>query len=149
MSQWQNWALIGVVLLTFSGIAGEKPKTRATIPPTNSTEAPPTKPGPTAAEPLVPYWPQFHGPKGDNISLETGLLKKWPEKGPKLLWSRQWTSTAISNGRRQPVMLGQAVTQARGVPRPSTMTDSTTKARWGKSCASTPKPARKSGASTF
>ncbi len=42
----------------------------------------------------MPYWPQFHGPKGDNISLETGLLKQWPEKGPKLLW----TSKGIGGG---------------------------------------------------
>jgi len=33
-----------------------------------------------------PWWPHFHGPKRDNVSRETGLLKKWPEGGPKLLW---------------------------------------------------------------
>jgi outer membrane protein assembly factor BamB len=33
-----------------------------------------------------PWWPQFHGPRRDNVSQETGLLKKWPEEGPKLLW---------------------------------------------------------------
>ena len=33
-----------------------------------------------------PWWPHFHGPKRDNVSRETGLLKKWPESGPKLLW---------------------------------------------------------------
>lgn len=32
-------------------------------------------------------WPQFNGPNRDNISKETGLLKQWPEGGPKLLWS--------------------------------------------------------------
>jgi len=32
-------------------------------------------------------WPQFRGPNRDGISTETGLLKKWPEGGPKLLWS--------------------------------------------------------------
>jgi len=37
----------------------------------------------SAAEPT---WPVFHGPKGDNISTETGLLTSWPEEGPKLLW---------------------------------------------------------------
>jgi outer membrane protein assembly factor BamB len=31
-------------------------------------------------------WPRFHGPKGDNISSETGLLKKWPGGGPTLAW---------------------------------------------------------------
>lgn len=24
-----------------------------------------------------PYWPRFHGPGGDNLSAETGLLKTW------------------------------------------------------------------------
>jgi len=32
-------------------------------------------------------WPQFHGPNRDNLSTETGLLKKWPENGPALLWT--------------------------------------------------------------
>ncbi|MHC4113103.1 MAG: PQQ-binding-like beta-propeller repeat protein, partial [Planctomycetota bacterium] len=31
-------------------------------------------------------WPQFHGPRRDNRSDETGLLKEWPEGGPKLVW---------------------------------------------------------------
>ncbi len=33
-----------------------------------------------------PSWPVFHGPKGDNKSTDTGLLKSWPDGGPKLLW---------------------------------------------------------------
>ena len=32
-------------------------------------------------------WPQFRGPNRDGKSAETGLLKKWPQAGPKLLWS--------------------------------------------------------------
>ncbi|MHC4638343.1 MAG: PQQ-like beta-propeller repeat protein, partial [Planctomycetota bacterium] len=32
-------------------------------------------------------WPQFRGPNRDGKSPETGLLKKWPEGGPKMLWS--------------------------------------------------------------
>ena len=32
-------------------------------------------------------WPQFRGPNRDGKSTETGLLKKWPEGGPELLWS--------------------------------------------------------------
>ncbi len=32
-------------------------------------------------------WPQFRGPNRDGKSAETGLLKKWPEEGPELLWS--------------------------------------------------------------
>lgn len=35
---------------------------------------------------LATDWPVFHGPKGDNISTETGLLNSWPKDGPTLLW---------------------------------------------------------------
>ncbi|MBN1804120.1 MAG: PQQ-like beta-propeller repeat protein [Sedimentisphaerales bacterium] len=31
--------------------------------------------------------PRFRGPSGDGIFPETGLLKKWPDGGPKLAWS--------------------------------------------------------------
>jgi outer membrane protein assembly factor BamB len=31
-------------------------------------------------------WPQWRGPKRDGKSEEKGLLKQWPEGGPKLLW---------------------------------------------------------------
>ena len=33
------------------------------------------------------FWPQFHGPNRNNISTETGLLKRWPTDGPTLLWT--------------------------------------------------------------
>ena len=31
-------------------------------------------------------WPQWRGPNRDGRSADTGLLKKWPNDGPKLLW---------------------------------------------------------------
>ena len=31
-------------------------------------------------------WPSWRGPNRDDISTETGLLKSWPEGGPKKLW---------------------------------------------------------------
>jgi outer membrane protein assembly factor BamB len=48
-------------------------------------------------------WPCFHGPKGDNISTETGLLKEWPKDGPTLLWTCKgigegFGSPSIANG---------------------------------------------------
>jgi len=48
-------------------------------------------------------WPQFHGPRRDNISTETGLLKKWPPGGPKLLWTARgigfgYSTVAIAEG---------------------------------------------------
>ncbi len=39
-------------------------------------------------------WPCFHGPRRNNLSTETGLLKVWPEDGPELLW----TATGIGHG---------------------------------------------------
>lgn len=48
----------------------------------------------TVAQAVAGDWPQFHGPRRDNKSAETGLLKQWPEGGPKLLW----TATGIGHG---------------------------------------------------
>ena len=39
-------------------------------------------------------WPCFHGPRRDNLSTETGLLQRWPQEGPELLW----TATGIGHG---------------------------------------------------
>jgi len=33
-----------------------------------------------------PNWPRWRGPTNDGKSADTGLLKSWPEGGPKLLW---------------------------------------------------------------
>lgn len=41
-----------------------------------------------AAENQTP-WPQFHGPRRDNRSEETGLLEQWPDGGPTRLWTAQ------------------------------------------------------------
>ena len=48
-------------------------------------------------------WPQFHGPKRDNLSTEKGLLQKWPESGPALLWTAQglghgYASVSVASG---------------------------------------------------
>jgi outer membrane protein assembly factor BamB len=31
-------------------------------------------------------WPQWRGPNRDDVSKETGLLRSWPEGGPKRVW---------------------------------------------------------------
>jgi len=36
---------------------------------------------------LANDWPQWRGPSRDDLSKETGLLKQWPEGGPKKIWS--------------------------------------------------------------
>jgi outer membrane protein assembly factor BamB len=48
-------------------------------------------------------WPGWRGPNRDGISTETGLLKTWPEGGPKLLWEAEgcgqgYSSVAIAGG---------------------------------------------------
>ena len=49
-------------------------------------------------------WPQWHGPKRDNVSTETGLLRQWGPNGPALAWQASglglgFSSLAITNGR--------------------------------------------------
>ncbi|MFQ6034260.1 MAG: PQQ-binding-like beta-propeller repeat protein [Sedimentisphaerales bacterium] len=48
-------------------------------------------------------WPQFRGPNRDGKSAETGLLKEWPNGGPKLLWEVfglgiGFSSVAVADG---------------------------------------------------
>jgi len=42
-------------------------------------------------------WPQFHGPRRDNLCRETGLLQTWPEGGPAKLWTCQGLGIGFSN----------------------------------------------------
>jgi len=50
-------------------------------------------------------WPQFHGPKRDNRSADTGLLKAWPTGGPPRLWE----ATGIGEGYSSPAIAGGRV----------------------------------------
>jgi outer membrane protein assembly factor BamB len=59
---------------------------------------------PAAAADQGCSWPQFHGPRRDNVSTETGLLARWPEGGPKKLWTAQglghgFATVSIADGR--------------------------------------------------
>ena len=50
-----------------------------------------------------PSWPEFHGPGRTNLSPEKGLLKKWPQEGPRLIWKfsqcgRGYSGVAIAQG---------------------------------------------------
>ncbi len=49
-------------------------------------------------------WPQFLGPRGTGVSGETGLLDKWPENGPPVLWER-----TIGTGYSAPSVRGDRV----------------------------------------
>lgn len=49
-------------------------------------------------------WPQWRGPNRDGKSSETGLLKEWPQDGPRLLWEIKglgpgYSSVAIVDGK--------------------------------------------------
>ena len=50
-------------------------------------------------------WPQFRGPERDAKSTDTKLLKKWPEGGPKLLW----TKTGLGAGYTQAIVAGGTI----------------------------------------
>jgi outer membrane protein assembly factor BamB len=49
-------------------------------------------------------WPRFLGPRGDNTSLETGLLDRWSTNGPPVLWE-----AAVGTGYSAPSVIGNQV----------------------------------------
>ncbi len=76
------------------------PPEKATSPETAVREQDPAPQPTTPSAPVdlsdteTPYWPRFHGPTGDNLSTDTGLMKQWPDEGPPL----DWTAEGIGNG---------------------------------------------------
>lgn len=49
-------------------------------------------------------WPQWRGPNRDGVCTEKGLLKSWPDAGPKLLWEvsglgKGYSTMAIVEGK--------------------------------------------------
>ena len=48
-------------------------------------------------------WPQWLGPQRDGVWRETGIVEKFPEGGPKVLWRMEigggYTGPAIANGK--------------------------------------------------
>ena len=50
-------------------------------------------------------WPQWRGPQRDGISQESGLLKRWPAEGPKLLWQ----VNGIGDGFSTPSVVGTRI----------------------------------------
>ncbi|MCP4256173.1 MAG: PQQ-binding-like beta-propeller repeat protein [Planctomycetes bacterium] len=50
-----------------------------------------------------PSWPEHHGSGRTNISSDKGLLKEWPEGGPRLIWTysqcgKGYSGVAIAQG---------------------------------------------------
>ena len=48
-------------------------------------------------------WPQWMGPRQDDVWRETGLLERFPEGGPKVLWRAEvaggYAGPAVADGR--------------------------------------------------
>ncbi|HUT90359.1 MAG TPA: PQQ-binding-like beta-propeller repeat protein [Thermoguttaceae bacterium] len=83
-------------------LTGEDTRASSGDTPATSDDAPSAGAETASAAPKGPFWPRFHGPKGDNLSTETGLLKQWPDGGPELVWSTTgighgFSSVAIAN----------------------------------------------------
>ncbi|NQT17912.1 MAG: PQQ-binding-like beta-propeller repeat protein [Planctomycetes bacterium] len=79
-------------LLAASALAGVAPASGAEAPADGLIASP------------EPGWPQWRGPRRDGISDEKGLLPRWPEGGPRLLWKvnglgRGWSSPIVVGGR--------------------------------------------------
>lgn len=56
-----------------------------------------------AATAFAEPWPQWRGSHADGISRETGLLGKWPDDGPAVLWRAElgggFSSVSVAGGR--------------------------------------------------
>jgi outer membrane protein assembly factor BamB len=50
-------------------------------------------------------WPQWRGPERSGVSKESGLLKQWPEGGPKLVWQ----VNDLGDGYSTPVVVGSRI----------------------------------------
>jgi outer membrane protein assembly factor BamB len=53
---------------------------------------------------LAADWPQWRGPARDNLSQEKGLLDRWPDGGPPLVWTAKglgagYSGISVANGR--------------------------------------------------
>lgn len=57
----------------------------------------------TPASGAAEDWPQFLGPRADGTSLETGLLEKFPDGGPAILWQKNvgtgYSAPSVRGGR--------------------------------------------------
>jgi len=75
-----------------------------------SAKTPVAKKGPTRSAKsddradATGFWPQHRGANRDDISTETGLLDRWPDEGPKIVWEQKglgegYSSVSIARGK--------------------------------------------------
>ncbi|MFQ5633483.1 MAG: PQQ-binding-like beta-propeller repeat protein [bacterium] len=59
--------------------------------------------GSTPNSAILDDWPQWRGPNRDGVSAETGILKKWPVAGPKVMWrvasGDGYSSMSVADGK--------------------------------------------------
>ncbi len=60
--------------------------------------------GPLYSQAPSPEWPQWRGPDRTGRSAETGLLKQWPEGGPRKIWTIEglgegYSAISVKDGR--------------------------------------------------
>ena len=57
----------------------------------------------SASSAFAADWPWIYGPKGNSTSDQKGLLRTWPEAGPKVLWTAPmgagFGGPAVSDGK--------------------------------------------------
>lgn len=63
------------------------------------------EPAPALVPSEMPDWPQWRGPSRDGISAETGLLRSWPEGGPRRLWS----AAGVGRGYSSPIVVNETI----------------------------------------
>ena len=51
-------------------------------------------------------WSQWRGPNRDGVSLDQGLIKKWPEDGPPLLYCFKGDEKGVGSGYCPPIIVG-------------------------------------------
>lgn len=94
-------------------------------------------------------WPRWRGSDFSDISTETGLLKKWPDNGPKKLWSTEDAGLGYSGysvakgvlytmGLKEDMELLLAFDAETGKPKWSTLVGPILKNKWGDGPRSTP-----------
>ena len=54
--------------------------------------------------PCADNWPQWMGPQRDNVWREDGLLEKFPEGGPRVVWR-----VPVAGGYAGPAVAGDKV----------------------------------------
>ncbi len=91
--------LFGAFLaLTFQSCSDAQEPGRATL----SPSSPPSSAKTISPEREGEDWPHFLGLTHYGISQETGLLEKWPEAGPPLIWEKE-----VGTGYGAPSVLGR------------------------------------------